>query len=75
MTKVFPRTNESIQQTTRRFKKLVEREGLIKDMRKKEYYEKPSEIKNRQRRKKIREREKIEQAAKYPQKHNKQKQK
>ena len=35
----------------RRFKKLCEKEGLTKDIRKKEYYEKPSERKNRLKRK------------------------
>ncbi len=38
------RERESIQETVRRFRKLVERSGLKKDIRKREYYVKPSEI-------------------------------
>jgi small subunit ribosomal protein S21 len=41
------RDRESIQEAVRRFRKLVERSGLKKDMRRRQYYEKPSEIKRR----------------------------
>ena len=51
MLKVRSRTGESVQQMVRRFKKLCEKEGLIRDMKKNSYYEKPSE-KNRRRMKK-----------------------
>jgi small subunit ribosomal protein S21 len=37
----------------RRFKKLCEKEGLIKDIKRKEYYEKPSERRRRDMRKAI----------------------
>ncbi|MFV2067883.1 MAG: 30S ribosomal protein S21 [Pirellulales bacterium] len=43
------RQNESIQLAVRRFRKLVERSGLKREMRRREYYEKPSEIKRRAR--------------------------
>ena len=37
------RDREPIQEAVRRFRKLVERSGLKKEMRKREYYVKPSE--------------------------------
>jgi small subunit ribosomal protein S21 len=43
------RDKESIQEAVRRFRKLVERSGIKKEMRRKEYYEKPSESKRRAR--------------------------
>ena len=48
MLKVKSRAGESVQQMIRRFKKLCEKEGLIRDMKRVTYYEKPSE-KNRRR--------------------------
>ena len=48
MLKVKARTGESVQQMIKRFKKLCEKEGLIRDMKRNAYYEKPSE-KNRRR--------------------------
>ncbi len=41
------RDRESIQEAVRRFRKLVERSGLKREMRARQYYEKPSEIKRR----------------------------
>ena len=51
MLKVRSRAGESVQQMMRRFKKLCEKEGLIRDMKRHSYYEKPSEA-NRRREKK-----------------------
>lgn len=48
MLKVKSRTGESVQQMMKRFKKLCEKEGLIRDMKRNAFYEKPSE-KNRRR--------------------------
>jgi small subunit ribosomal protein S21 len=48
MLKVKARSGESVQVMIKRFKKLCEKEGLIKDMKRNAYYEKPSE-KNRRR--------------------------
>jgi small subunit ribosomal protein S21 len=48
MLRVKSRTGESVQQMIRRFKKLCEKEGLIRDIKRTAYYEKPSE-KNRRR--------------------------
>ena len=44
------RENESINDAVRRFRKLVEHAGIKKEMRRREYYEKPSETKRRARR-------------------------
>ena len=41
------RDRESIQEAVRRFRKLVERSGVKKEMRRKEFYEKPSSIRRR----------------------------
>ncbi len=49
MVKLLVREKESIQEAVRRFKKLVERSGIKREMRRREYYEKPSEIKRRAR--------------------------
>ena len=49
MVKLTLRENESIQEAVRRFRKLVERSGIKKEMRRREYYEKPSEVKRRAR--------------------------
>ncbi len=51
MIKVRSRTGESVQQMVKRFKKMCEKEGLIRDIKRNSYYEKPSE-KNRRRRRK-----------------------
>ena len=49
MVKLQVRDRESIQDAVRRFRKLVERSGIKKEMRRREYYEKPSEITRRAR--------------------------
>ena len=51
MLKVKSRGNESIDQLLRRFKKLCEKEGLTRDIKRTSYYEKPSERKRRKERK------------------------
>jgi small subunit ribosomal protein S21 len=43
------RNNEGIDAAVRRFKKLLERSGIPKEVRKHEYYEKPSEQRRRAR--------------------------
>ena len=45
--RIKARNGESAEQMLRRFKKLCEKEGLIKDVKKRAFYEKPSEIKQR----------------------------
>ena len=51
MIKVRSRAGESVQQMVKRFKKMCEKEGLIRDMKRNSYYEKPSEKNRRKRRK------------------------
>jgi small subunit ribosomal protein S21 len=53
MIKVKARGNESVEQMVRRFKKMCEKEGLVKDIKRNSYYEKPSERKRRRMRKSI----------------------
>ena len=53
MIKVKARGNESLEQMLRRFKKMCEKEGLTKDVKRTSYYEKPSEKKRRRVRKSI----------------------
>ncbi len=50
MVKVKARANESVEQMLKRFKKLCEKEGIVKEIKRVMYYEKPSE----QRRRRIR---------------------
>ena len=44
------RDNESVNEAVRRFRKLVEHAGVKKEMRKREFYEKPSDMRLRDRR-------------------------
>ena len=39
--------NEMLEKAIKRFKRLVEKEGIIREFKKREYYEKPSTILNR----------------------------
>ena len=51
MIKVKARGNETAEQMLRRFKKMCEKEGLTKDIKRNSYYEKPSERRRRRLRK------------------------
>ncbi len=51
--RIKARNGESAEQMMRRFKKLCEKEGLTKDIKRRAYYEKPSERKQRALRKSI----------------------
>lgn len=51
MIRVKVRGNESVDQMVRRFKKLCEKEGLVRDIKRTSYYEKPSERRRRKVRK------------------------
>ena len=51
--RIKARQNESVGQMLRRFKKLCDKEGLTKDIKKRQYYEKPSERRCRAQRKAI----------------------
>ena len=54
MIKVKARINESLDQLLKRFKKACEKEGLIRDMKRTAFFEKPSEIRRRKTRQLIR---------------------
>lgn len=49
--RIKSRGGETVGQLLRRFKKLCEKEGLTKDIKRKQYYEKPSERRRRAQRK------------------------
>ncbi len=57
--RIKSRANESVEQMLRRFKKLCEKEGLTKDIKRKQFFEKPSERKRRENRKGVKRREKV----------------
>lgn len=58
--RIKSRGGESVEQMMRRFKKLCEKEGLTKDVKRKAFYEKPSERRRRQMRKGFKRREKTD---------------
>jgi small subunit ribosomal protein S21 len=58
--RIKARSGESVEQMMRRFKKLCEKEGLTKDIKRKEFYEKPSERRRRAARKSMNRRLKTE---------------
>jgi len=53
MIKIKAKGNESIQAMIKRFKKMCEKEGLTKDIKRNSYYEKPSERRRRRMRKSL----------------------
>ena len=48
--RIKARSGESVELMLRRFKKLCEKEGLTKEVKRRAHYEKPSEIKRREKR-------------------------
>lgn len=64
--RIKARGGESAEQMMRRFKKLCEKEGLTKDLKKRAYYEKPSERKQRALRKAIKRRQQLQLLATNP---------
>jgi len=50
MSKVDVGYNEPIERALRRFKRKIEREGILKTLKARKYYEKPSEIRRRKKR-------------------------
>lgn len=63
MAKVTLKPGESLDEALRRFNREVIKEGILREMRRREFYEKPSEVRKRETSKKKRmiEREKEEQ--------------
>jgi small subunit ribosomal protein S21 len=66
MVKLTLREKESIQDAVRRFRKLIERSGIKKEMRRREQIEKPSEIKRRARLRAARRNEHLRKIAQNP---------
>ena len=58
MIKIIPRRGEKIQVTLRRFRKILEKEGIVKEIKRSDRYESPSEKRSRIKRKIKRDREK-----------------
>ena len=54
MIRVKARTNESLEQLLKRFKKACEKEGLTRDIKRTAFYEKPSDIRRRRERQLVR---------------------
>ena len=52
--KIVLRERESIQEAVRRFRKIVDRSGLKREVRSREHYEKPSDVKRKARNRAIR---------------------
>jgi len=65
MIKVNASGNEPLDKILKRFKKKCEKEGLIKDIKRSSYYEKPSERRRRKLRKMIKRAQKAEVATVY----------
>ena len=63
MIRLEVRREEPIEKAMKRFKRICEREGLIKTMRKAEYYEKPSERRRRKARQRVNQFRKLERMA------------
>lgn len=65
MIKVSGSGNEPLEKILKRFKKKCEKEGLIKDIKRSSYYEKPSERRRRRERKMIKRAQKAEAMGQY----------
>lgn len=52
MTEIEVRRDESFESALRRFKKKIEREGILREIKERKHYEKPSEKKRKKTRKK-----------------------
>ena len=65
MIKVSASGSEPMEKVLKRFKKKCEKEGLIKDIKRSSYYEKPSERKRRKERKMIKRAQKNEAEGSY----------
>jgi small subunit ribosomal protein S21 len=52
MPRVEVKSNESLEKALRRFKRKIEREGILKQIKARKHYEKPSERKRRKKKRK-----------------------
>ena len=58
MAKIIVREGDSIERALKQFKRLCEKEGLRRDIKRSSYYEKPSEQRRRRKMQQLRERRK-----------------
>lgn len=58
MAKIIVRENDSIDKALKQFKRMCEKEGLRRDIKRSSYYEKPSEQRRRRKLQELRERRK-----------------
>ena len=58
MAKIIVRENDSIEKALKQFKRMCEKEGLRRDIKRTSYYEKPSEQRRRQKLQQLREQRK-----------------
>ena len=47
MARIMVDDNENLEKAIKRFKRMVDKEGIVREYKKREYFEKPSTIKNR----------------------------
>ena len=59
MAKLLVREGDSIEKALKQFKRLCEKEGLRRDIKRSSYYEKPSERRRRKKLQQLRERRKL----------------
>jgi len=69
--RIKARGGESAEQMLRRFKKLCEKEGLTKDIKRRAYYEKPSEKRQRALRKSIKRVQQLQEGSLAPRRRSK----
>ncbi|HZK19156.1 MAG TPA: 30S ribosomal protein S21 [Treponemataceae bacterium] len=48
MAQIMVDESENLEKAIKRFKRMVDKEGIVREYKKREYFEKPSTIKNRQ---------------------------
>ncbi len=48
MTMIVVRKNEPLEKALKRFKKKIDKEGIMRSLRERQYYEKPSDIRRKQ---------------------------
>ena len=59
MAKIVVREGDSIEKALKQFKRICEKEGLRRDIKRSSYYEKPSEQRRRRKMQQLRERRKV----------------
>ena len=59
MAKIVVRENDSIERALKQFKRMCEKEGLRREIKRSSYYEKPSEQRRRRKLQQVRERRKV----------------